>query len=104
MTIIAAFDGSTNADTLFDYGDWVRPFGTLVTSSTNGVSPIGLTADYKPVADAMLKSGVIPIMILHAEYHKFIADAALLSTLITYQNGQVQEVSKYHPNDPAKIK
>jgi pimeloyl-ACP methyl ester carboxylesterase len=92
MMEIAAFDGSTAADTLFDYGDWFRQFGTLVTSSTNGVSPIGLTADYKPVADAMIKSGVIPIMILHAEYHKFIADSTLLSTLITYQNGQVHDV------------
>lgn len=79
MMEIAAFDGSTAADTLFDYGDWFRQFGTLVTSSTNGVSPLGLTADYKPVADAMLKSGVIPIMILHAEYHQFIADSTLLS-------------------------
>lgn len=57
-----------------------------------GVSPLGLTADCKPVADAMLKSGVIPIMVLHAVYHQFIADSTLLSTLITYRNGQVHDV------------
>jgi hypothetical protein len=43
------------------------------------------------VADAMLKSGVIPIMLLPKEYHKFIADSTLLSTFITYQNGQVHD-------------
>jgi len=75
-----------------DCCDRFRQFGTLVTSSTNGVSPLRLTADYKPVADALIKSGVIPIMILHAEYHKFIADSTLLSTLINYQNGQVHDV------------
>ena len=41
MMEITPFDGSTAADTLFDYGDWFRQFGTLVTSSSNGVSPKG---------------------------------------------------------------
>ena len=40
MMEIAAFDGSTTADTLFDYGDWFRQFGTMVTSNTNVASPI----------------------------------------------------------------
>ena len=31
MMEIAAFDGSTNADTLFDYGDRFRRFGAIST-------------------------------------------------------------------------
>ncbi len=44
MMEIAAFDGSINADTLFDYGDWFRQYGTLVTSRLNSMSsaPLGL--------------------------------------------------------------
>lgn len=45
MMEIAAFDGNTNADTLFDYGDWFRQFGTMVTSKTRTTSPIGVKAD-----------------------------------------------------------
>lgn len=66
MMEIAAFDGSTSADTLFNYGDWFRQFGTMVTSKTGTTSPIGITANYKGVADAMLKVDVIPSMVLHA--------------------------------------
>lgn len=93
MMEISAFDGSVNSDTLFDYGDWFRQFGTMVTSKTSTISPIGVTADYKPAADAMLETGVSPIMVLHAEYHKFISDSTTLSSLITFQNNQLNDVA-----------
>jgi len=92
MMEIAAFDGTTSGDTLKEYGDWFRQFGTMVTSKTGTASPIGVTADYKPMADSLLKSGVIPIMVLHAEYHKFISDSTTLSSLITFQNNQLNDV------------
>ncbi|MFN2430585.1 MAG: hypothetical protein ABR574_11250, partial [Cryomorphaceae bacterium] len=61
----------------------------MVTSKTGTTSPIGVTADYKPLADSILKNDVIPIMVLHAEYHKFISDSTTLSALITIQNNQL---------------
>ena len=90
---IAACDGTTNGDTIKEYGDWFRQFGTMVTSKTGTTSTIGVTADYKPLADSLLKSGVIPIMVLHAEYHKFISDSTALSALITFQNNQLNDVT-----------
>ena len=92
MMEIAAFDGTSSGDTLKEYGDWFRQFGTMVTSKTGTTSPIGVTADYKPLADSLLKIGVIPIMVLHAEYHKFISDSTTLSSLITFQNNQLNDV------------
>ncbi len=92
MMEIAAYDGTTNGDTIKEYGDWFRQFGTIVTSKTGTTSPIGATADYKPLADSLLNSGVIPIMVLHSEYHKFISDSITLSSLITYQNNQLNDV------------
>jgi len=93
MMEIAAYDGTTSGDTIKEYGDWFRQFGTMVTSKTGTTSPIGVTADYKPQADSLLKSGVIPIMVLHAEYHKFISDSTALSALITFQNNQLNDVA-----------
>jgi hypothetical protein len=93
MMEIAAYDGTTSGDTLIEYGDWFRQFGTMVTSKTGTISPIGVTADYKPMADSLLKSGVIPIMVLHAEYHKFLSDSTALSALITFQNNQLNDVA-----------
>jgi hypothetical protein len=90
---IAAFDGTANGDTLKEYGDWFRQFGTMVTSKTTVASPVGITDDYKPAADTMLKTGVIPIMVLHAAYHKFISDSTALSSLITFQNNQLNDVA-----------
>jgi len=92
MMEIAAFDGTTSGDTLKEYGDWFRQFGTMVTSKTTVASPIGITDDYKPAADAMLKTGVIPIMVLHTAYHKFISNSVVLSSLITFQNNQLNDV------------
>lgn len=92
MMEIAAYDGTPSGDTIKEYGDWFRQFGTMVTSKTGTTSPIGVTADYKPLADSLLKSGVIPIMVLHAEYHKFISDSTALSALITFQNNQLNDV------------
>jgi len=86
MMEIIAFDGTTSGDTLKEYGDWFRQFGTMVTSKTGSTSPIGITDDYKPLADSLLKGGIIPIMVLHAAYHKFISDSVVLSSLITFQN------------------
>src|SRR5690554_5995652 len=93
MMEIAAYNGTTSGDTIKEYGDWFRQFGTMVTSKTGTTSPIGVTADYKPLADSLLKSGVIPIMVLHAEYHKFISDSTTLSSLITFQNNQLNDVA-----------
>ncbi len=77
---------------LIDYSDWFRQFGTLATSKTGASSPIGVTADYKSSADALLETAAIPIMVLHAAHHKIISDSALVSTLVTFQNNQFHNV------------
>ena len=73
-----------------------RQLNTMVTSKTGVTSPIHVTDDYKPMADTMLKTGVIPIMVLHAAYHKFISDSTALSSLITFQNNQLNDVAGPH--------
>ncbi|MGB6035089.1 MAG: hypothetical protein WBG42_02390, partial [Cryomorphaceae bacterium] len=102
MMEIAAFDGTNSGDTIKEYGDWFRQFGTMFTSKTGTISPIGVTADYKPLADSLLESGVIPIMVLHAEYHKFISDSTTLSSLITFQNNRLNDVPG-RPTSPYEL-
>lgn len=79
------FDGTTAADTLTQYGDWFRQYGTMVTSK---VTPNKFTADWTPHADSLLKGGGIPIMVLHVQYHKFITVSVTLSSLNTLQKSQ----------------
>lgn len=64
----------------------------MATSKTVVTSPIHVTDNYKPTANTLLRSGVIPIMVLHAAYHKFISDSVALSSLITFQNNQLTDV------------
>src|SRR5690554_3464532 len=87
MMHVESFDGSSTSDTLFQYGDWFRQYGTMITSKVIPSSTLGQTADWKPYADSLLNTGVVPLMILHADYHKFLEDSVLLASLITYQNG-----------------
>ncbi len=68
----------------------------MITSKVIPSSTLGQTADWKPYADSLLNTGVVPLMILHADYHKFLEDSVLLASLITYQNGQLYDV----PNRP----
>ncbi|NEN25170.1 hypothetical protein G3O08_16840 [Cryomorpha ignava] len=89
---VADFDGTTIADTLIQYGDWFRQYGTMVTSKVTSTSTLGETANWKPQADSLLRSDVVPILILHANYHKLIEDSVLLTSLITEQNGQMHDV------------
>ena len=58
---------------------------------------LGTTSDWKPHADSLLKAGVVPLMVLHADYHKLLEDSVLPTSLITEQNGQLYDV----PNQPA---
>jgi len=64
----------------------------MVTSKTGVTSPIHVTDDYKPMANTLLRSGVISIVVLHAAYYKFISDSTALSSLITFQNNQLNDV------------
>ncbi|NEN25172.1 hypothetical protein G3O08_16850 [Cryomorpha ignava] len=89
---VADFDGTSIADTLIQYGDWFRQYGTMVTSKVTSTSTLGVTANWKPQADSLLRSDVVPILILHANYHKLIEDSVLLTSLITEQNGQMHDV------------
>src|SRR5690554_1616929 len=86
MMHVESFDGSSTSDTLFQYGDWFRQYGTMITSKVTPTSALGETADWKPQTDTWLKSDVVPIMTLHAHYHKFLEDSVLFASLITVQN------------------
>src|SRR5690554_1538122 len=92
MMNVEDFDGAATADTLIQYGDWFRQYGTMVTSKVTPTSALGETADWKPQTDTWLKSGVVPILILHAHYHKLLEDSVLLASLITEHNGQLFDV------------
>src|SRR5690554_7136420 len=57
MMNVEDFDGTTTADTLTQYGDWFRQYGTMVTSKVTPTSPLGTTGDWKPHADSLLQTG-----------------------------------------------
>lgn len=92
MMHVADFDGTSNADTLTQYSDWFRQYGTMVTSKVTSTSALGVTDDWRPQSDNLQKTDIMPIHILHANYHKLIEDSVLLMTLITEQNGQLHDV------------
>lgn len=56
MMNVEDFDGTSTADTLIQYGDWFRQYGTMVTSKVTPTSPLGTTGDWKPHADSLLKA------------------------------------------------
>ncbi len=87
----APYDGTQTADTLWNYADWFMLYGTLVTSVVDSTKRIGTTSDWKPETDSLYKAGTIPIMAMHLDYHKFIADSIQFSNLIYEQGGQLYD-------------
>jgi len=82
-----------------------KQLSTMVTSKTGVTSPIHVTDDFKPMANTLLKTGVISIVVPHAAYYKFISDSTALSSLITFQNNQLNDAvgRTYSPYELHKI-
>lgn len=93
MHDLNGLDGTSSADTLSSWDDWIASFMTLRTGVLTSISPIGEVADWEASADQLLESGVIPIMGIAADYHQFLEDSVLLSTRIIEVDGQLYDLS-----------
>src|SRR5690554_5770947 len=47
MMNVEDFDGASTADTLTQYGDWFRQYGTMVTSKVTPVSTLYIASDWE---------------------------------------------------------
>lgn len=96
------FDGNLSADTIDSHAQWLRQYGSLVTAyigsgTSSAVPSINM---WKNDRDTSFNSGKNPLLISHIEYHQFLEDSVLLSSLIYEQNGllydhSVQTTSPY---------
>src|SRR5690554_1836188 len=47
MMNVEDFDGAATADTLIQYGDWFRQYGTMVTSKVTPTSALYIASDWE---------------------------------------------------------
>jgi pimeloyl-ACP methyl ester carboxylesterase len=91
MNDLNGLDGTSSADTLSSWDDWIASFMTLRTGVLTGTSPIGEIADWETNVIQLIESDVIPIMGIAADYHQFLEDSVLLSTRIIEVDGQLYD-------------